>query len=136
MSDRERWIIYPLLVMALSLSIRDKFTPDGVRELKVHRLVCHQMEAVSTIDGKPQIRLSATPLGGRIEMRTAVGTEAIQYLPAGDVGTGAPAVDEDAAETSREEEADGAVPGPASAEEPASAPQEVEPSPHASPMDS
>ncbi len=51
MSDRERWIVYPLLFLSLGLSLRDKMLPS--REIKTHRviLVNDEEKDVVHIDG-------------------------------------------------------------------------------------
>jgi hypothetical protein len=37
MSDRERWIVYPLLFLSLGVSLHDKMLPS--KEVKTHRVV-------------------------------------------------------------------------------------------------
>src|ERR1700753_1788049 len=42
MSDRERWIIYPLLFLALGAALRDKFVDPTVRK----SIVCQELTIV------------------------------------------------------------------------------------------
>jgi hypothetical protein len=51
MSDRERWIVYPLLFLALGLSWHDKVLPS--KEVKTHRIVIvnDDEKGVVQIDG-------------------------------------------------------------------------------------
>ena len=37
MSDRERWIVYPLLFLSLGVSLHDKMLPS--KEVKTHRVI-------------------------------------------------------------------------------------------------
>jgi hypothetical protein len=61
MSERERWIVYPLLLLTLGLALRDKF---GIaKEVKAHRIVCEEL-VVMNGDDKPQIVLESTNAGG------------------------------------------------------------------------
>jgi hypothetical protein len=48
MSTRERWIIYPLLLMTLGIAMRDKiFVPTRLRagELAADKIVCNRFQA-------------------------------------------------------------------------------------------
>ena len=51
MSDRERWIVYPLLFLSLGVSLHDKMLPS--KEVKTHRviLVNDEEKDVVHIDG-------------------------------------------------------------------------------------
>jgi hypothetical protein len=51
MSDRERWIVYPLLFLSLGVSLHDKMLPS--KEVKTHRmiLVNDDERGVVQIDG-------------------------------------------------------------------------------------
>lgn len=51
MSDRERWIVYPLLFLSLGVSLHDKWLPS--KEVKTHRmiLVNDDERGVVQIDG-------------------------------------------------------------------------------------
>ena len=81
MSDRERWIVYPLLFMTLGLSLRDRIAGESVQKLSIDEVVCNQLEVVSS-DGRPQIRLSVTTSGGVIEVRRLPGRSNIEDFPA------------------------------------------------------
>lgn len=91
MSDRERWIIYPLLFFSLLLAARGQC--NHPREAKFHRLVCHQLEILPSgsrsgrIDlfGKNnQLRVSINASGknnaGVIEIRDAQGKKAVRLV--------------------------------------------------------
>ena len=43
MSERERWIIYPLLFLAISAALKDKLVKPST--IKVHKLEAHQIDA-------------------------------------------------------------------------------------------
>ena len=43
MSERERWIIYPLLFLAISAALKDKLVKPSI--IKVHRLEAQQIDA-------------------------------------------------------------------------------------------
>ena len=71
MSDRERWIVYPLLFLALSLGVRDRLIPSDVtfREIKCQRLLvgtadCGQVIArdvsVNSAEGDARVRIGST----------------------------------------------------------------------------
>jgi hypothetical protein len=51
MSDRERWVVYPLLFLSLGVALHDKFLPS--KDVKTHRLVLFNDEEkeVLQIDG-------------------------------------------------------------------------------------
>ncbi len=57
MSDRERWIVYPLLFLALGAALRDKLFPvdDFDRAIR-----CRELDVVGD-DGQTRIRLGAAP---------------------------------------------------------------------------
>jgi hypothetical protein len=62
MSNRERWTVYPLLFLALGVSLRDKIT-DSV---EVRSITCEDL-AVMGRDGKTQVRLFVHgPQSGRL----------------------------------------------------------------------
>lgn len=58
MSDRERWIVYPLLFMALGMSWHDKIAPN-------HRVLTHDLIVVND-DERPAFRVKATPKGDAV----------------------------------------------------------------------
>lgn len=80
MSNRERWIIYPLLFMTLGITIRGRlFLPKartpGVKVEQVDALDVHAVEVhcrsltVTNADGAPRLRIGVTPNGaGRLEI--------------------------------------------------------------------
>ena len=67
MSDRERWIVYPLLFMALGISLRDKF----LREVHTDQVKCRELLVLNEHD-EPMVVLNASASGGVIR---AIGTE-------------------------------------------------------------
>ncbi len=55
MSDRERWIVYPLLFLAIGMSWHDKIAPNK-------RVLTHDLVVVND-EGQPVVRIRATPDG-------------------------------------------------------------------------
>ena len=75
MSDRERWIVYPLLLLAVGLALQPKLVPVDVQlnEVKCDKLMCNELIAKQTIavidpKGSPQAELKSTNSGGQIEI--------------------------------------------------------------------
>ncbi len=64
MSERERWTIYPLLILALGASLKDKVVPP--RNFEVDRLKCNQIEAAKANLGVAQAEL-ATLVGATVQ---------------------------------------------------------------------
>ncbi|TWT87542.1 hypothetical protein Mal64_30830 [Pseudobythopirellula maris] len=75
MSERERWIIYPLLFLALGAALRDKL----LKLTRSQQIVCEQLVVVDS-DGMPQTILDGD------QMR--VGTIEANALRAGTVDAG------------------------------------------------
>ena len=63
MSDRERWIIYPLLFLALGAALRDKLT----QAVEVDRIKCKQFVVVDR-QGIPKIVLDTNDTGGLVRV--------------------------------------------------------------------
>ncbi len=63
MSDRERWIIYPLLFLALGAALRDKLT----QAVEVDRIKCKQIVIVDR-QGIPKIVLDTNDTGGLVRV--------------------------------------------------------------------
>ncbi|MEQ8847257.1 hypothetical protein [Botrimarina sp.] len=57
MSDRERWIVYPLLFLALGSALRDKL----FKETRAKQILCEQLFLVDQ-DGRPQAVLNGRVL--------------------------------------------------------------------------
>ena len=57
MSERERWIVYPLLFLALGSALRDKL----VKQTRTKQLVCEELIVVD-VDGRPQAQLKEAQL--------------------------------------------------------------------------
>lgn len=85
MSTRERWIVYPLLFLALGTALRDKFTDT----LRIGHVVCNRMEAgqsecgalvVRGPQGRPAIVASTDTRshGGAIEIFSSEGVPLVQ----------------------------------------------------------
>jgi hypothetical protein len=53
MTERERWIVYPLLLFALGAALRDKFT-HSIRtdELRAGRIQCEELEVLNVLSAK------------------------------------------------------------------------------------
>lgn len=65
MNDRERWIVYPLLFLALGAALRDKLA----KQTRAKQIVCEQIYLVDS-EGRPLAALTGTELrfnlaGGR-----------------------------------------------------------------------
>lgn len=60
MSDRERWIVYPLLFFALLLGARDRVAPPN--PLKCDALECRSLKVISA-DGREFVKLFPTSDG-------------------------------------------------------------------------
>jgi hypothetical protein len=63
MSERERWIVYPLLMFALGAALRDKFTQE-VRTDRLHagRIACEELVVYdSEKPDRPVAKLSSNP---------------------------------------------------------------------------
>ena len=91
MTSRERWILYPLLIMALAVALRDKVALRTV-PLRADRIICNRLEAVDAKcvqlrvagrGGRDAIRLGAVSGAGQMEMYGRAGEEEL-ILPAGD----------------------------------------------------
>jgi len=68
MSDRERWIVYPLLFLALGASLRDKM--DGkihIDKIDCSRIRCAELTVVGD-DEKPQVALRSSKAGGTVSV--------------------------------------------------------------------
>ena len=61
MSERERWIVYPLLFLTLGLVLRDKL--GMAKQVQAHRVVCEKLIVLND-DGVPQVVLESTKAGG------------------------------------------------------------------------
>ncbi len=54
MSTRERWIVYPLLLLTLGIVLRDKIVPQGhfqANEIAAGRIHCGQLQVDQLVDG-------------------------------------------------------------------------------------
>jgi hypothetical protein len=68
MSERERWIVYPLLLLTMGIALRDKL---GVaKEVHARRIICEQL-TVSNEDAGPQVVLESTKSGGVVRAISA-----------------------------------------------------------------
>ena len=74
MSTRERWVIYPLLFLALGAALRSKFTSSfevgflTSRKTEAKQIVCEDL-VITGADGKKRVRLGNTGVqSGAIEM--------------------------------------------------------------------
>jgi hypothetical protein len=80
MSDRERWIVYPLLLMALGMAAAPRLAPGTGRfeDLHCKRLYCAEADVKVKLDttrvsltdskGALQAELLATEKGGRLDV--------------------------------------------------------------------
>jgi hypothetical protein len=61
MTERERWIVYPLLFFALGAALRDKFTHTvQTDELRAGRILCEELEVLNTLSAKGVASQSVT----------------------------------------------------------------------------
>jgi len=81
MSERERWIIYPLLFLALGAALRDKLLKQTIAD----RIICENMfcQSLSVVNdqGRPQAVLSGSELD--VEVVRAGVIDAKQFRQAG-----------------------------------------------------
>jgi hypothetical protein len=74
MSDRERWIVYPLLMFSLFMTLRTRLLPPvrPMPEVRAERIECSNFELLGP-DGQPRIRLAATAEAGQLAVYNASG---------------------------------------------------------------
>lgn len=68
MNDRERWIVYPLLFLALGASLRDKLLKQSINEqIKCSELYCDELicRQVQVIDEQGRVRTAI--IGGAMQ---------------------------------------------------------------------
>lgn len=63
MSDRERWIVYPLLIFALALGFKNKSQTDA----KFNMIKCKAIQ-VETQSGEPRVLITGSTLGGQVDI--------------------------------------------------------------------
>ena len=61
MTDRERWTVYPLLFLALGVAVKDKI----LRQTDIQTVLCENL-VVHDSDGKQQVVVSSSPVGGQV----------------------------------------------------------------------
>jgi hypothetical protein len=66
MTERERWIVYPLLFLTMGISLRGKAYPT--KKVDADRIECGEL-VVTGPDGKPAVVLNASAPGGQIIAR-------------------------------------------------------------------
>lgn len=75
MTDRERWTVYPLLLLSLAISLRDKIAPPTT--LTLRSLQCQQLSVVGA-GNKPSVLLgSSGPNMGAVEVYGPSGKPAV-----------------------------------------------------------
>lgn len=57
MSNRERWVVYPLIFFAFLMGARDKFYP--LEDVACTTVTCNQLTIVAS-DGEPAVRITTT----------------------------------------------------------------------------
>jgi len=74
MSQRERWVVYPLLFLALGLALRDKLVPSRLKAWSLDAAIvrCDQLEVLDG-EGNPRVRLGVVGRGGQVELDTPEG---------------------------------------------------------------
>jgi hypothetical protein len=80
MSDRERWIVYPLLFLSLGVSLHDKFLPS--KDVKTHRLVLFNDDEkeVLQIDGGNEAGVVSGNLRGLEQIESWSDLEALMRV--------------------------------------------------------
>lgn len=68
MSERERWVVYPLLFLTLGLALRDELGLS--RKIATQKVVCSQL-VVQNDKGDSQVVLDATEDGGVVRVLNA-----------------------------------------------------------------
>ncbi len=85
MTSRERWIIYPLLFLALGAALRDKMVPGNVEAFSVDcsQLTCHRLDVIGP-EGDSGIRMGTVATGtGQIELYNADEEQIVRIGPDG-----------------------------------------------------
>jgi hypothetical protein len=84
-SQRERWILYPLLFLALGTSLRDKLIPSNLQALTVDAAVvrCDRLEVVEREEGALDLRSRPRIIGegGRLDFVTQDGRTVLLLGP-------------------------------------------------------
>jgi hypothetical protein len=80
MSDRERWIVYPLLFLSLGVALHDKFLPS--KDIKTHRLVLFNDDEkeVLQIDGGSEAGVVSGRLSGLEQIESWSDLEALMRV--------------------------------------------------------
>lgn len=78
MSSRERWTVYPLLLLAIGLAVRAGTVPPHAEFLDATVVECREFNVVAP-DGTTLVRIGRVRDGGggRIEIRDRAGIDAI-----------------------------------------------------------
>lgn len=63
MTDRERWTVYPLLFMALGITVKDKI----VKLVDVDNIRCSKL-VVTDRGGKDRVVIASNPAGGIVQL--------------------------------------------------------------------
>ena len=58
MTNREKWIVYPFLFLAICMGVHDQ----NRAEIKVPKLTCYEVETVSRVEGVPLTRINGDAL--------------------------------------------------------------------------
>lgn len=78
MTERERWIVYPLLALALGSSLKSKLEQPsrgdlpaaGQQQIELDRIRCRQLLVVGS-DGQPRVALFGDAHGGEVQVYDA-----------------------------------------------------------------
>jgi hypothetical protein len=82
MTDRERWTVYPLLLLSLAISVRDKMFPPRV--LKIPEVQCQQLQVIGP-GAKPLVALGASSQqAGIVELMAGDGRPKLVLAAAAD----------------------------------------------------
>jgi hypothetical protein len=64
MTDRERWTVYPLLFLALGITVKDKL----VKIVNVDHVRCNSL-VVTDRSGKERVTVASNPAGGIVQLQ-------------------------------------------------------------------
>jgi hypothetical protein len=68
MTDRERWTVYPLLFLALGITVKDKLVNlVNVKFVNAERVSCNAL-VVTDRGGKDRVVITSTPAGGLVNV--------------------------------------------------------------------
>jgi hypothetical protein len=67
MTDRERWTVYPLLFLALGISVKDKLEKE--KKINVDQVRCNSLVVTDRGSGKDRVTIGSSPAGGIMQVQ-------------------------------------------------------------------